>query len=131
MPVKQQNQNGKYSMARSSHSSREKTDWKKVDALSDAAIRKAVRNDPDAAPLLDPSWFRRAKIVLPEPKKAVSIRLDSDVMAWMPGPERGFSISHFEGKVAADKGPIVLRCAKHDDCVLALHLVKHMTGGDQ
>ena len=67
-----------------------KTDWARVAALSDTVIRKAVRSDADAAPILGPAWFRRAKIVLPSPKKAVSIRLDNDVMKWFQGQGKGY-----------------------------------------
>jgi hypothetical protein len=30
-----------------------KTDWKRVDALTDEEIQRAVREDPDAAPIVD------------------------------------------------------------------------------
>lgn len=65
-------------------------DWKRLDALSDGAIRKAVVSDPDAAPIADADWFRRAKIVLPQPKRAVSIRLDRDVTEWFQRQGRGY-----------------------------------------
>jgi len=56
----------------------------------DDQIRKAIASDPDAAPIADDDWFRRAKIVLPEPKKAVSIRLDRDVMDWFQRQGKGY-----------------------------------------
>lgn len=58
------------------------TDWARVDALTDEDIAKAVAEDPDAAPLLDREWFKKARIVLPEPKVPVSIRLDREVLDW-------------------------------------------------
>jgi hypothetical protein len=39
---------------------RGKTDWKSVDALSDQAIERALKADPDAAPILDKDWFKHA-----------------------------------------------------------------------
>src|SRR5579863_4971551 len=66
------------------------TNWKRLDALSDGAIRKAVASDPSAAPIAGADWFRRAKIVLPQPKKAVSIRLDRDVTEWFQRQGRGY-----------------------------------------
>jgi hypothetical protein len=39
-----------------------KTDWARVDALSDREIESAVKSDPDAAPILDEEWFRKAKV---------------------------------------------------------------------
>lgn len=38
-----------------SNSRRGKTDWAAVDARSDEMIEKAVKTDPDAAPMLDKS----------------------------------------------------------------------------
>ena len=39
-----------------------KTDWKRVEALTDEEIEEAVRNDSDAAPLLDKDFWKNAKI---------------------------------------------------------------------
>ena len=40
-----------------------KTDWARLEAMSDAEIEAAVASDPDAAPILDKSWFERATVV--------------------------------------------------------------------
>jgi uncharacterized protein (DUF4415 family) len=55
-----------------------KTDWAAVDALTDQQIEAAVRNDPDAVPL-DFNWDD-AVLVIPSKKKAISIRVDEDVL---------------------------------------------------
>ncbi len=62
-----------------------KTDWKRVDALTDEEIEQAVRSDPDAAPLVDSEWFKTAKVVMPESlprKELLTIRLDRKVIDW-------------------------------------------------
>jgi uncharacterized protein (DUF4415 family) len=59
-----------------------KTDWARVDATTDEDIARDVAADPDLAPLLDEEWFKNATWVLPDPKVAISIRLDKDVLAW-------------------------------------------------
>lgn len=59
---------------------RPRTDWARVDALTDADIEAAIRDDPDAAPILDAEWFAGATLVLPERKEQISIRLDRDVL---------------------------------------------------
>ena len=62
-----------------------KTDWKRVDALTDEEIQRAVRSDPDAAPIVDKEWFKTAKIVMPEipsRKELLTIRLDRKVIEW-------------------------------------------------
>jgi uncharacterized protein (DUF4415 family) len=58
------------------------TDWNRIDQLTDADIAASVAADPDAAPLLDAEWFRTARLVMPEPKNAVSLRIDPDVLRW-------------------------------------------------
>jgi uncharacterized protein (DUF4415 family) len=55
-----------------------KTDWARLDALTDEDIAKAVANDPDAAPI-DIDWSD-AVLVIPARKKAISIRVDEDVL---------------------------------------------------
>jgi uncharacterized protein (DUF4415 family) len=49
--------------------------------LTDEEIEAAVRDDPDAPPIVDEEWFAGATLVIPEPKEQISIRLDRDVLA--------------------------------------------------
>jgi uncharacterized protein (DUF4415 family) len=67
-----------------------RTDWKRLGAMTDADIRRGIRCDPDAAPEADAAWLRGAKIVIPEPKKAVSIRLDRDINEWFQRQGKGY-----------------------------------------
>lgn len=55
------------------------TDWARVNALSDEDILAAMRDDPDWAEFMDIDWSK-AVVVYPAAKKAVSIRLDEDVI---------------------------------------------------
>jgi uncharacterized protein (DUF4415 family) len=57
--------------------------------LSDADIRKAVAADPDAAPLVDASWFAKARYV-PPPKSPITIKLDHDLLEWFRRGGRGY-----------------------------------------
>jgi len=61
---------------------RGKTDWARVDALTDREIEAAIRSDPDAPPMLDSEWFKNARLVLPERKVPVGLRMDADVLRW-------------------------------------------------
>ncbi len=65
-----------------------KTDWAAVDALTDKEIEEAVRNDPDAA-LLDFDWSQ-AVLVIPPKKKAISIRVDEDVLDYFKKEGAGY-----------------------------------------
>jgi uncharacterized protein (DUF4415 family) len=60
----------------------DKTDWDRIEKLTDAEIEKAISEDPDAAPLLDEEWFRGARLVLPDGRERVSIDLDAEVAAY-------------------------------------------------
>jgi uncharacterized protein (DUF4415 family) len=59
---------------------RPRTDWARVDALTDDEIEAAVRDDPDAVPITDAEWFASATLVMPQAKEQISIRLDRDVL---------------------------------------------------
>jgi uncharacterized protein (DUF4415 family) len=67
-----------------------RTDWTRVDALTDEEIDQAIAEDPDAAPALDAEWFRNAELVIPAAKVATSIRVDGDVMDWFRTQGRGW-----------------------------------------
>mgnify|MGYP005851999509 CR=1 FL=1 len=68
----------------------EKSDWRRVDAQTDDDIRRAIQTDPTAAPEMDRAWFGSARVVMPEPKQAVSLRLDRDVMEWFKKQGKGY-----------------------------------------
>ena len=80
-----------------------KTDWARVDALTDQEIESAMRSDPDWADLVDFDWSD-AVIVTPGKKKSISIRLDEDVIEFFKAQGDGYQtrmnavLRHFMGK---------------------------------
>ena len=64
-----------------------KTDFARLDAMTDAEIEKAVAADPDAVPL-DIDWTK-AQLVVPPGKEIVTLRLDRDVLDWFREQGRG------------------------------------------
>ena len=64
------------------------TDWARVDALTDEDIARAVADDPDAAPI-DLDWSN-AVLVMPPKKKAISIRVDEDVLDFFKREGEGY-----------------------------------------
>jgi len=66
------------------------TNWTRVQGLTDRDIGRAVASDPDAAPIANAAWFRRARIAAPRTKEAVSIRLDEDVIGWFKRGGKGY-----------------------------------------
>ena len=65
-----------------------KTDYPRLDAMTDEDIARAVAEDPDACPL-DIDWSK-ARLVLPPGKDNVTLRVDRDVLAWFRSTGKGF-----------------------------------------
>ena len=61
---------------------KDRTDWERLRRQTDEDIARAVASDPDAAPITDAAWWRKATLVLPATKVAISLRLDRDVLEW-------------------------------------------------
>ncbi len=60
------------------------TDWERVDALTDDDI------DTGDIPPLDEDFFANAELKMPEPKQAITIRVDKDVLAWFKSQGKGY-----------------------------------------
>lgn len=65
-------------------------DWSRVDALTDADIQAGIDADPDAAPLMDAQWLVNARIVDPDTKVPVTIRLDRDIVSFFKDHGKGY-----------------------------------------
>jgi uncharacterized protein (DUF4415 family) len=60
---------------------KDKTDWSRVDALTDHDIEQAIADDPDAAPILDQAFWRNATLLDPRHEKStITLRIDGDVL---------------------------------------------------
>lgn len=66
-----------------------KTDWARVDAMTDEDIERAMRDDPDWQDFMDIDWSK-AKMVIPDRKKAISIRLDPDIIDFFQATGKGY-----------------------------------------
>ncbi len=71
-------------MKKVSTKTRSKTNWTRVDSLSDRDI------DYSDIPELDKDFFKSATLVLPEPKTTVTIRLDQRVLEWFKAKGPGY-----------------------------------------
>jgi len=67
----------------------DRTDWTRVDAMTDEDIERAMRDDPDWADLIDFDWSG-AHMVFPVQKKSISIRLDEDVVDFFKKSGKGY-----------------------------------------
>jgi uncharacterized protein (DUF4415 family) len=65
-----------------------RTDWKKVDAMSEAGLEASIAADPDDVhEKLD--WTKAVK-ALPPPKQPVKLRVDADVLDWFRRTGKGY-----------------------------------------
>ena len=69
--------------------SRGKTDWAALDALTDEEIEASIAKDPDWQEFKDLDWSE-AVLVIPPRKKAISIRLDEDVLDYFKKEGAGY-----------------------------------------
>lgn len=60
------------------------SDWKRVDAMTDAEI------DYSDTPPLDDAFFENAELRLPQRKEPITIRLDPDVLGWYRSFGKGY-----------------------------------------
>ena len=63
-------------------SAKSRTDWKRLRSLGDRAISNAIEKDPEAR-RTDAGFWKKAKVVLPQPKQTVTMRLDADLLTWL------------------------------------------------
>ncbi|SJM89477.1 conserved hypothetical protein [Crenothrix polyspora] len=65
------------------------TDWERLRNMGDAEIHASAMADPDAQPT-DENFWKHAKLVFPEAKETVTIRLDSEMLSWFKGQGKGY-----------------------------------------
>jgi uncharacterized protein (DUF4415 family) len=65
----------------------DRTDWAKVDAMTEADLERAIAEDEDERDL-DPDWTR-AELVMPRPRQSVHLRLDAEVLDFFKAGGKG------------------------------------------
>ena len=65
-----------------------RTDWAKVDAMTEAELEASIAADPDD--VHEPPDWSRAVLGLPPRKEHINIRIDADVLAWFRQTGRGY-----------------------------------------
>src|SRR5271169_4791158 len=66
-----------------------RTNWKRVRRMTDAKIDAAIAHDADWAEFKDFDWSR-ADLSIPPKKKAISIRLDEDILSFFKHSGDGY-----------------------------------------
>jgi uncharacterized protein (DUF4415 family) len=65
----------------------DRTDWAKVDAMTEADLERAIAEDEDERDL-DPDWTR-AELVIPRPRQSVHLRLEPEVVDFFKAGGKG------------------------------------------
>jgi uncharacterized protein (DUF4415 family) len=66
----------------------DRTDWARVDAMTEQALKCNIAADPNAD-ILAPDWTR-ARLVMPQKKESVHLRIDPDVLQWFRQQGQGY-----------------------------------------
>ncbi len=66
-----------------------RTDVARVKDMSDQDVERAIAGDADWQDVAR-DWFKRAEVVMPRSKEAISIRLDADVLDYFRAQGRGW-----------------------------------------
>jgi uncharacterized protein (DUF4415 family) len=75
--------------SRGSDRGHSRTDWDYLDHVTDAEIEAAMAKDPAWADFKDVDWSK-AVLVIPPKKKAISIRVDEDVLDYFKKDGTGY-----------------------------------------
>jgi len=75
---------------RSLNGPRRKVDWSRSDAMTEADILAGIAADPDAAPIITEHWLAKARLVEPDTKVPVTIRLDRDIVNFFKDYGKGY-----------------------------------------
>ncbi len=65
----------------------DRTDWAKVDAMTEADLERAIAEDEDERDL-EPDWTR-AELVIPRPRQSVHLRLEPEVVDFFKAGGKG------------------------------------------
>jgi uncharacterized protein (DUF4415 family) len=65
------------------------TDWARLDAMTEEEIDRAAAEDQDNPPMTEEDW-KNARVVWPQGKTPVTLRLDKDIIAWFKARGRGY-----------------------------------------
>ena len=68
---------------------RDRTNLKRQDSLTDEEIEQAARSDADTL-LLEECDMASLEVVMPERKQSISLRVDSDVLAYFKSFGKGY-----------------------------------------
>jgi uncharacterized protein (DUF4415 family) len=78
----------KITTRRSTERRKGKTDWARVRAITEEDLERSIAADPDSD-IAHPDWTK-ARLVTPQPKESIHLRIDPDVLAWFRQQGQGY-----------------------------------------
>jgi uncharacterized protein (DUF4415 family) len=66
-----------------------RTDWQRLASMSENEIVRRAQADPDAQPT-DADFWKGARVILPQGKHPVTLRVDKDVLDWFKAHGRRY-----------------------------------------
>ncbi len=75
--------------AKSTGKAQDKTDLKRLDAMSEEAIEAAAQSDSDSL-LIEDCDMASLKVVMPKAKQSISLRVDPDVLSFFKSYGKGY-----------------------------------------
>jgi uncharacterized protein (DUF4415 family) len=58
------------------------SDWRRLRSMNDHQIRRGIEQDPEMRPT-DVDFWKKARVIMPVPKRTITIRLDADLLEWL------------------------------------------------
>lgn len=75
--------------AKSTGKARDRTDLNRLDSISEEEIETAAKSDPDNL-FLEDCDMDSLQVVMPEAKRSISLRVDSEVLSFFKSYGRGY-----------------------------------------
>ena len=75
--------------AKSTGKAQDKTDLKRLDAMSEEDIEAAAQSDPDTL-LLEDCDMASLQVIMPKAKRSISLRVDPDVLSFFKSYGKGY-----------------------------------------
>jgi len=71
------------------HQTKSQSDLSRVKAKSEEELARDIADDPDFSNEAE-DWYVNAELIMPTPKRLLSLRLDSDIIDWFKGQGPGY-----------------------------------------
>ncbi len=81
--------NSKAELDASRDQTKSQSDLSRVRAKSEEELARDIADDPDFSNEAE-DWYVNAELIMPTPKKLLSLRLDSDIIDWFKGQGPGY-----------------------------------------